>query len=48
MIDFLSKGEVKLKQKLQWHVHQVTCLKIDGSYLYSGGEEGVIVLWHLR
>lgn len=29
-------------------MHQVSALKIDGSYLYSAGEEGVIVLWHLR
>jgi hypothetical protein len=29
-------------------VHQVSTLKLNGSYLYSAGEEGVIVLWHLR
>jgi hypothetical protein len=48
LIDFLSNGEIKLKQKLQWHVNQVSALKVAGSYLYSAGEEGVIVLWHLR
>ncbi|CAG9330451.1 unnamed protein product [Blepharisma stoltei] len=36
------------KQKLHWHSHKVTTLKFtsDGSYLISGGEEGVLVLWH--
>jgi len=33
---------------LEWHVHEVSSLKTQQSYLYSGGEEGVVVLWHLR
>ena len=37
-----------LRQKLQWHVHEVTALKVEGAYLYSAGEEGVVVMWHLR
>lgn len=39
---------MQLRQKLEWHVHEVSALKIEQSYLYSGGEEGVVVLWHLR
>jgi hypothetical protein len=35
--DFLKNGEVKLKQQLQWHVHQVSAMKLNGSYLYSAG-----------
>jgi hypothetical protein len=31
------KGEVALRQKLQWHVHEVTSLTIEGQYLYSTG-----------
>lgn len=37
-----------MRQKLQWHVHGITALKVEGSYLYSSGEEGVVVVWHLR
>ena len=48
LVDFLEQGEVKLRQKLQWHTHSVACLRVQGSYLYSGGQEGVVVLWHLR
>jgi hypothetical protein len=29
-------------------VHEISCLKVEGSYLYSAGEEGVVVMWHLR
>jgi hypothetical protein len=45
---FLEEGEVKLRQKLQWHVHDITSLRVEGAYLYSSGEEGVVVMWHLR
>jgi len=48
LTSFLDGGEIKLRQMLEWHVHQVTALKVDQAYLYSGGEEGVLVLWHLR
>lgn len=36
------------KQKLHWHSHKVKTLNFtsDGSYMISGGEEGVLVLWH--
>lgn len=26
----------------------MSSLKVEGSYLYSAGEEGVVVVWHLR
>ena len=29
-------------------MHEISCLKVEGSYLYSAGEEGVVVMWHLR
>jgi hypothetical protein len=48
LVGFLSAGVVQLTQKLQWHVHAVSSLKVNGSYLYSAGEEGVVVVWHLR
>lgn len=37
-----------MRQKLQWHVHEITSLKVEDAYLYTAGEEGVIVMWHLR
>lgn len=37
LIDYLSKGQIKLRQRLQWHVHRINTIKINGSYLYSGG-----------
>lgn len=48
LVDFLAEGRARLTQKLQWHVHAVNSLLVEGSYLYSGGEEGVVVVWHLR
>jgi WD40 repeat protein len=35
---------------LHWHAHGVNTLVFnhDGDYLYSGGEEGVLVSWQLR
>jgi len=48
LVGFLENGEIKMRQKLQWHVHEVSALKINGAYLYSAGEEGVVVMWHLR
>jgi len=48
LVGFLVGGVVQLTQKLQWHVHAVSSLKVDGAYLYSAGEEGVVVVWHLR
>lgn len=34
---------------MHWHAHAVACLlfSLDGNYLLSGGEEAVLVLWHL-
>jgi NET1-associated nuclear protein 1 (U3 small nucleolar RNA-associated protein 17) len=36
--------------KLHWHAHSVHCVAYssDGSYVASGGEEFVLVLWHLE
>ncbi|RHY31298.1 hypothetical protein DYB32_003635 [Aphanomyces invadans] len=36
--------------KLHWHAHRVGCVAYsrDGSYVASGGEEFVLVLWHLE
>jgi WD40 repeat protein len=48
LVDFLIEGKARLTQKLQWHVHAVNSLLVEGSYLYSSGEEGVVVVWHLR
>ena len=33
--------------KLEWHTGPVSTLAISHNYLYSGGEESVVVLWHL-
>ena len=35
---------------LHWHAHAVSCLSftVDGSYLLSGGEEAVMVVWQLE
>ena len=46
---FLSKKVQPIyTTKLEWHTGPVNCLKVSGQYLYSAGEESVIVLWHLR
>ena len=34
--------------KYEWHVHQVNALFLEQEYLYSCGEEGTVVMWHLR
>ncbi|AFZ80233.1 hypothetical protein BEWA_030860 [Theileria equi strain WA] len=37
-------------RSLHWHAHGVNCMSFnrDGSILLSGGEEGVLVIWHLN
>ncbi|CAD8173357.1 unnamed protein product [Paramecium octaurelia] len=35
-------------QQDHWHAHQVNALLFAGASLYSAGQEGVIVQWHLR
>jgi NET1-associated nuclear protein 1 (U3 small nucleolar RNA-associated protein 17) len=42
--------EVCSKDNMHWHAHAVRCLGAseDGSYLLSGGEEGVLVLWQIE
>ena len=36
--------------KMHWHAHATLTISIapDGKYLLSGGEEGVVVVWHLE
>jgi hypothetical protein len=34
--------------KYEWHVHQIHSLFLDSEYLYSSGEEGTVVMWHIR
>jgi NET1-associated nuclear protein 1 (U3 small nucleolar RNA-associated protein 17) len=36
--------------KLHWHAHSVhsLCFSTDGTHLYSGGEEAVLVQWNLQ
>ncbi|XP_046846003.1 WD repeat-containing protein 75-like [Xenia sp. Carnegie-2017] len=38
-----------IRSKLHWHAHSVASLKFshDGAYLYSGGEESVLVFWQV-
>ncbi|CAD8081289.1 unnamed protein product [Paramecium sonneborni] len=35
-------------QQDHWHAHQINALLFQGASLYSAGQEGVIVQWHLR
>ncbi|CAD8087110.1 unnamed protein product [Paramecium sonneborni] len=35
-------------QQDHWHAHQINTLLFSGASLYSAGQEGVIVQWHLR
>jgi NET1-associated nuclear protein 1 (U3 small nucleolar RNA-associated protein 17) len=39
----------KTPRKLHWHAHACSSLSfaLDGAYLLSGGQEGVLVLWQL-
>jgi len=39
-----------ISKAMHWHAHAVGCLAYshDGRFLYSGGSEGVLVLWHLQ
>lgn len=48
MSGYLSDGLQSNILKYEWHPHEISCLKVVGSYLYSAGEEGVVVMWHLR
>jgi WD40 repeat protein len=45
---FLQQGVAQLRQQLEWHTHQVLSLAVEGAYLYSAGEEGVVTYWHLK
>ena len=45
-----SNGCHPAKVLLHWHAHAVggICFNYDGSYLYSGGEEAVLVVWQVE
>jgi hypothetical protein len=43
-----SKINQQITTKYEWHVHQINALHIEQEYLYSSGEEGTVVMWHLR
>ncbi|RHY92173.1 hypothetical protein DYB37_000330 [Aphanomyces astaci] len=45
-----TAGKGLQPSKLHWHAHRVGCVAYsrDGSYVASGGEEFVLVLWHLE
>ena len=40
----------RTKSTFHWHSHTVECVLFnsDGSMIYSGGHEGVLVLWHVN
>ena len=44
-----GEESVPTTTKLHWHAHSVGDLTFstDGTYLISGGEEGVLVIWQL-
>ena len=45
-----TDGHQPVKVSLHWHAHAVAdiCFNPDGSYLYSGGEEAVLVAWQVE
>lgn len=45
-----GEGSVVTTTKLHWHAHAVSdvCFSSDGTYLLTGGEEGVLVQWQLE
>ncbi|XP_064402757.1 WD repeat-containing protein 75-like isoform X3 [Halichondria panicea] len=47
--NYAERGTEVVKTTLHWHAHAVgdLCFTTDGTYLVSGGEEGVLVLWQL-
>ncbi len=39
--------EIGSETTLHWHAHSIRALKFNSlGYLYSAGQEGVVVLWH--
>ena len=44
----MSRKNISYPTKLEWHTGPVHCLLVSGQYLYSAGEESVVVLWHLK
>ena len=45
---YIAEGKHSMRILYEWHTGVVRTLALNGEYLYSGGEEGVLVLWHLR
>nr|CCA17787.1 conserved hypothetical protein [Albugo laibachii Nc14] len=45
----LSNASFRVHTKLHWHSQSLRCLQysLDGQFLVSGGEECVLVFWHL-
>jgi hypothetical protein len=38
----------QLQSVLEWHTGPVSALCSSGRYIYSAGEESVIVMWHTK
>jgi WD40 repeat protein len=45
-----TDGQAPLTSVMHWHAHKVATLRFtsDGEQLLSGGEESVLVVWHLQ
>lgn len=45
-----AEGQAPVASTLHWHAHRVGALRfaLDGEQLLSGGEESVLVVWHLQ
>lgn len=43
-----SNSNNQLQSVLEWHTGPVSALCSSGRYLYSAGEESVIVMWHTK
>jgi NET1-associated nuclear protein 1 (U3 small nucleolar RNA-associated protein 17) len=45
-----TDGQAPLTSVMHWHAHKVAALRFtsDGEQLLSGGEESVLVVWHLQ
>ena len=43
-----NKEGQSIKSSFHWHSHQVNSLQISDTHLFSGGSEGVLVMWNLK
>lgn len=51
LYDYFNEQKGKKNQfnsVLEWHTGPVLALCSNGQYIYSAGEESVVVLWHTR